>query len=77
MSDHQEIVRQLRLCDADLAEESADLIESLAKDAERYRWLRSSRDSAFWTCHEKDGEGGQILKYGIDLDVAIDEARKA
>lgn len=49
-------------------------IEALQADAARYRWLRESRDDGFWKCHEKDGEGGSILKYGVDLDSAIDAA---
>ena len=54
----------------------SDVLRELIADAERYRWLRESRDDGFWKCHEKDGEGGSILKYGVDLDSAIDAARK-
>ena len=50
------------------------MISALRADAERYRWLRTARDWGFWCCHEKDGEGGQILKFGADLDAAIDAA---
>jgi hypothetical protein len=50
--------------------------DALRADAERYRWLRTTRDGGFWCCHEKDGEGGQILKYEADLDAAIDAARE-
>lgn len=42
--------------------------------ARRYQWLRSCRDDSFYRCHEKDGYGGQVLKYGVDLDAAIDAA---
>lgn len=44
----------------------------LIADARRYRWLRSSRGDDFYKCHVKDGYGGKTLKYGIDLDDAID-----
>ena len=44
------------------------------RDAARYRWLRTERGAGFWGCHEKDGDGGQILRYEIDLDAAIDAA---
>jgi hypothetical protein len=47
--------------------------DALLADAGRYRWLRSARGENFWHCHEKDGYGGQILMYGVDLDAAIDE----
>jgi hypothetical protein len=42
--------------------------------ARRYQWLRSCRDDSFYSCHEKDGYGGQVLMYGVDLDAAIDAA---
>ena len=48
--------------------------DALRADVERYRWLRSHSDG-FWSCHEKDGYGGDVLKYGGDLDAAIDAAR--
>jgi hypothetical protein len=42
--------------------------------ARRYQWLRSCRGDSFYSCHEKDGYGGQVLMYGVDLDAAIDAA---
>jgi len=58
----------------DRAERAEAERDALRADAERYRWLRTARDWGFWCCHGKDGEGGQILKYGADLDAAIDAA---
>lgn len=46
------------------------------RDGERYRWLRYARDGGFWSCHEKDGYGGQVLMSGPDLDAAIDAAMR-
>ena len=45
----------------------------LYKYAERYRHLREHGDTG---CTEKDGYGGQTLKTGEDLDVAVDKVRK-
>lgn len=43
----------------------------LRKDAKRYRWLREHGDNR---CTEKDGYGGQTLKMGDCLDLAVDAA---
>jgi hypothetical protein len=48
-----------------------DELAALRKDAERYRWLRAHGDNH---CTEKDGYGGQTLKMGDCLDVAVDAA---
>ena len=47
-------------------------IESLRKDAERYRWLREN--SSDYRLMEKDGYGGSALFYCEELDNAIDAA---
>lgn len=60
-------------CNADFSRLRAER-DALRADVERYRWLRSHPDG-FWSCHEKDGYGGDVLKYGGDLDAAIDAAR--
>jgi hypothetical protein len=55
---------------ADTIERHPDGIAN-TKDAERYRWLRAHGDNH---CTEKDGYGGQTLKMGDCLDVAVDAA---
>ncbi len=49
---------------------TASEIDSLKKDAERYRYLRMHGDSG---CTEKDGYGGSQLLTGRRLDDAIDK----
>lgn len=50
--------------------------DELERNAARYLWLRcgGSNDGGadFYNAFEKDGYGGSTLKYGDDLDAAID-----
>lgn len=67
---YDELVRNLRenpVCDVDggLLDEAADAIESLQRDANRYRWLRDSSN-----------QGYEIILQGEALDKHIDEAMR-
>lgn len=67
--------RWVRCMAAEILELRAQLTAA-EKDAARYRYLRGDIgwNMDYWRAYRKDGEGGQELKSGDELDIAVDQA---
>jgi hypothetical protein len=62
------------LRDAGGARPTSD-VDALAKDAERYRWLRTFKRSNLFVIYSNDYDGDTMM-FDQTLDAAIDAARE-